>query len=403
MSIVLRFFPNGEFSQGVDTSKRRKDRQRRDTPTQTCKLDIKRRDEYLQWIKEDEQTQQAIDKVSLGSIWMSHSGLRYEVKSLNLGSCALGWEDKTGGKHTTVIPQSFRTTAFLFRMTLLVYHPVESSKLATSRKKLEGMTKPMAKNIRNGVFLLEECEGGKDVLSFLTLTLPDLSTEGLRSCCEQWDYMVNRFLCWLRSALEKGGVEFQYVYCTEIQSKRLQLRGEYAPHLHIVFRGRIGKKLPWIISPKQARKAWGACIRSVVSEQFTTIALENLQRIKYSAARYLAKYLSKGKCAIPREAGQNAISSLRTQWGGMSRTISRRIKAKTIKLATSNGYGQLAVHIINRMEALVGLGYVQYYKKGFVPLGIDKTTGMEYGLHVSCGCLSTPTHKGGYDAIMGTF
>lgn len=401
MTIVLQFFPNGEFSHGVDTSKLRRNKLTQ-TLTQTLKLDAKRRDEYLQWRIDNADILETQTSFSKDSLWVSPCGNDYTCTEVGKDFCILQWADTHGRLYNTRLPYSLETACFKWRLRPLVYHPVESSKLATSRKKLEGMTKPMAKNIRNGVFLLEECEGGKDVLSFLTLTLPDLSTEGLRSCCEQWDYMVNRFLCWLRSALEKGGVEFQYIYCTEIQSKRLQLRGEYAPHLHIVFRGRIGKKLPWIISPKQARNAWGACIRSVVSEQFTTLALENLQRIKYSAARYLSKYLSKGKSAIPREAGQNAISSLRTQWGGMSRTISRRIKAKTIKLATSNGYGQLAVHIINRMEALVGLGYVQYYKKGFIPLGIDKTTGMEYGLHVGCGCLSTPTHKGGYDAIMGT-
>ncbi len=402
MTIVLQFFPNGEFSQGVDTSKQRR-RKRRDATPQTYKLDSRCRDEYLRWLETYAHIQKAIDTVTPGTRWKSNLGLVYTVRDVRLHSCTLQWEDKTGATHTTVIPESFRSTAYVWRLTPLVHLSVESSKLAPSRKKLEGMTKNMARNIRQGVFCLEERAGSKDVLSFLTLTLPDLSSKGLEQCCQKWDYMVNRFFSWLRTKLEDGGVEFQYVYCTEIQSKRLQQRKEYAPHLHVVFRGRIGKKCPWIISPRQARKAWKACISSVVSEPFRDDALENIQRIKYSAARYLSKYLRKGRCAIPAESREDAILALRTQWGGMARAISRDIKHKTIKLTSDTGCGQLVIATLDRMEALVRLGLVRYFKRGFIALGTDKTTGVEYGLHVGCGCLSTPTHKGGYDAIMGTF
>lgn len=402
MTIVLQFFPNGEFSQGVDTSKRRKDK-RTQTLTQTLKLNIKRRDEYLQWVESNAEIQNQIALAKEGDVWVSPCGNQYSVGELHSDSCTLDWRDKTGYPYCTYVPKSFRVVVYDWRLTPLVHLLVESSKSAPSRKKLEGMTKNMARNIRQGVFCLEERAGSKDLLSFLTLTLPDLSNEGLRQCCEKWDYMVNRFFSWLRTRLEDGGVEFQYVYCTEIQSKRLQQRKEYAPHLHVVFRGRIGKKCPWIISPRQARKAWAACISSVVSESFRDDALENIQRIKYSAARYLSKYLSKGKCSIPTESGEDAILALRTQWGGMARTISRDIKHKTIKLTSDRGCGELVIATLNRMEALVRLGHVRYFKRGFIALGIDKTTGMEYGLHVGCGCLSTPTHQGGYDAIMGTF
>ena len=402
MTIVLQFFPNGEFSQGVDTSKRRRDK-RTQTLTQTLKLNIQRRDEYLQWIQNNADIQNQITIAKEYDIWVSPCGNQYSVGELHHDSCTLDWRDKTGRPYRTYVPKSFRVVVYEWRLTPLVHQSVESSKLTPSRKKLETMTKNMARNIRQGVFVLEQVEGGKDLLSFLTLTLPGLSQQGLRKCCEKWDYMVNRFFSWLRTKLEDGGVEFKYVYCTEVQSKRLQRRDEYAPHLHVVFRGRIGKKCPWIISPRQARKAWAACISSVVSEPFRDNALENIQRIKYSAARYLSKYLSKGRCAIPAKSGQDAILALRTQWGGMARAISRDIRCKTIKLSGDRGNGALVVAVLNRMEALVGCGLVLYFKRGFIPLGTDKTTGMEYGLHVGCGCLSAPTHQGGYDAIMGTF
>lgn len=402
MTIVLQFFPNGEFSQGIDTSKRRKDK-RKDTGTQTLRLDPKRRDEYLQWRIDNADILKTQTSFSKDSLWVSSCGNDYTCTEVGKDFCVLSWADTHGRLYHTRLPYSLEMACFKWRLRPLVHQSVESSKSVPSRKKLEGMTKNMSRNIRQGVFCLEERAGSKDVLSFLTLTLPDLSQEGLQQCCEKWDYMVNRFFCWLRTRLEDGGVEFQYVYCTEIQSKRLQQRKEYAPHLHVVFRGRIGKKCPWIISPRQARKAWAACISSVVSESFRVDALENIQRIKYSAARYLSKYLSKGRCCIPPKSGENAILALRTQWGGMARVISRDIRNKTIKLSGDRGAGALVVAVLDRMEALVGCGYVLYFKRGFIPLGTDKITGLEYGLHIGCGCLSTPTHQGGYDAIMGTF
>lgn len=402
MGIILQFFPNGEFSQGVDTSKKRRDKQRKDTPTQTLPLDTKRRYEYLQYASRVHPSVLCWAMHPLGTKYSSPNLYTYTLRESSETHCVLEWGDVRGTLHRTTCSTNIAGICFQWRLTPLVHQLVESSKPASSRKKLEGMTKNMARNIRQGVFLLEECEGGKDVLSFLTLTLPNLSREGLASCCEQWDYMVNRFLCWLRSKVENEGVKFQYVYCTEIQSKRLQQRGEYAPHLHIVFRGRIAKKFPWIISPRQARQAWKSCISSVVSESFDSSALENIQRIKYSAARYLSKYLSKGKNCLPSGTDEDVVMALRTQWGGMARDISQRIRQKTIKLSGDRGHGALVVYILDRMEALVRIGLVRYFKKGFISLGIDRSTGVEYGLHVGCGCLSTPTHQGGYEQIMGT-
>jgi hypothetical protein len=283
----------------------------------------------------------------------------------------------------------------------LVHHPVESCEfpetlgISSSRKKLEGMTKNMARNIRNGVYLLEQQPGGKDCLSFLTLTLPDLSTEGLEQCCKNWDYMVKRFIDWLRSKIECKDMDFLYVYCTEIQTKRLEQRNEYAPHLHIIFKGRDARKKPWVITPKQARKAWGNCIASIVSEPFNRNALENLQRIRYSAARYLSKYLSKGACKIPKGTEKDFIQSLRTQWGGMARAISQSINRNIIRFDGGCGQSAFINEFLNRLDELLEHGLLRYFKRGFIPLHRCNITGMEYGLHVCSGCLSVATYHGG--------
>jgi hypothetical protein len=282
----------------------------------------------------------------------------------------------------------------------LVHQSVESCETPKTRKKLSSMSKSMSRNIRNAVYLLERQPGGKDVLSFLTLTLPSLSTEGLASCCQNWDSMVKRFIDWLRVTLNNGGVELQHVYCTEIQTKRLTNRGEYAPHLHIVFRGRRNRRSPWVISPKKARTEWGRCISAFVSESFQTSALENLQRIRYSAARYLSKYLSKGSNVLPPSDTASPVTSLKTQWGGMARTLSKGIRKATQVFRSDTIESWLALSFADNLEKLLGLGYLRYYRRGFISLGTDDTTGMEYGLHVSGGCLRTPTSEDGLFPII---
>jgi len=397
--IVLRFYPNGEFSHGVDTSKRRKDKPCIDESYKPP-LNKDRRDEYLQWSLDNAEMLKNIDSIGVGSYLQSPSGYKYLLVDKGPGHCSLEWEDRAGIHHVTHISSDLVTVLRTWRLTPLVHQSVESCENPENRKKLLSMSKPMARNIRNAVFLMEQQPGGKDALSFLTLTLPGLSEQGLQSCVKNWDYMVKRFLDWLSKRLKSCNIEVQYVYCTEIQTKRIQSRGEYAPHLHIVFRGRDGKKKPWAISPKQARKTWSACISSVVDEPFVRTALENLQRIRKSAARYLSKYMSKGNCAVPAGAKGDAIGILKTQWGGMSRNLSAGIRKSTERLEGFKQQSGSINFLLRSLPTMVTKGLVRYYRKGFVTLGIDCTTGNEYGLHVGSGCLQTPTYQGGLIPIV---
>ena len=132
-------------------------------------------------------------------------------------------------------------------------------------------------------------------MSFLTLTLPSVGKERLGAVCENWDYCVNRFLKWLVQKTIKKGYKCEYVYCTEIQSKRLEHRGEFAPHIHIVFNGRRKGGSGWAVTPKMVRRSWAGIIKPFIIGSFSDSALENLQGIRKSAASYLSKYLSTEK------------------------------------------------------------------------------------------------------------
>ena len=393
MPIVLQFYPNGEFSQGVDTSASRREKKQRRNRI------IQRRDEDIS----TQTSRYAEVTASIPADKIESPGTQYRNRRGDiltvLHTCDEGvtLAREVDGVGTDVYTTKYSLYDMISNgdLTPLVYQLIESCDNPRNRKKLVEMTKNMARNIRNGVYLLEQQPGGKDVLSFLTLTLPSLSHDGLQACCENWDSMVKQFIDWLRLTLKRKGMEFQYVYCTEIQTKRLEIKHEYAPHLHIIFRGRNGRKEPWAITPKQARKAWSRCIRSVVTERFDDRAVENLQRVKHSAGRYLSKYLSKGSTNIPQDSEAASIKGLRTQWGGMARCLAKSIRKHTRRLTPSHPIPQLGIRIVRYMDELVKYGLVRYWRKGFIRLSGCETDGTQRGLHVGSGCLQTPTYEGG--------
>lgn len=398
MSIIAKFYPNGEFSQGVDTSKTRRDN-RNHRETLRPKLSLQCRHEYLQWVTENESISEQYAAAKEGSMWRSSLAHTYVLIYTSQTSCVLKWQDEAGATHYLNPGTVFPVIAYQFKLTPLVHQMRESCEKPPSRKKLEKMTGHMARNIRNGVYLLEQMFGGKDCMSFLTLTLPDLSSNALEDCCRNWDKMVKRFFDWLRTRLAKYNMELQHVYCTEIQPKRLQKRHEYAPHLHVVFRGRHGKKCNWLVTPKQVRKAWARCLSSVVSEHFSTSALENLQRVKHSAARYLGKYLGKGSRNLSEDTAKAIDTVLHTQWGGMSRTISRLIKRLTVRVADDGGDASRISRFISALPSLVDAQLVSYYKVGVINTAEAGVETFGFGIIVRCGALSTSTLDGGLRAV----
>lgn len=404
MTIILRFFPNGEFTQGVDTSKKRKSHQHQKPNLSTVRASVAEKHTYLTDYAFDDNGE-PINYYTPGQQFRNKRKGIYTYLCEDSKGHHFAYEACTYVLPDVIINEPIGVLIARGEMTPLVYQSVESSPQPQkpSRKRLDTMTGNMARNIRNAVYLLEKTYG-KDNLSFLTLTLPNLSQEDLSKVCDKWDYMVDQILKGLRKRAEKYDLELEYVYCTEIQPKRLEQRKEYAPHLHIVFRGRNGRKAPWIVTPKQIRKSWASIIASVVHHrEFQQSALENLQRIKKSAARYLSKYLSKGKCRNPNSDTEEYEVKLRTQWGGMARKLARLLKKCTSRISSSSNDGELAVYITSQMDNLLDAGLIKYYKQGFITLSKCSVSGVERVLKVGSGCLATPTHEGGLGKIAEYF
>lgn len=400
MSIVARFYPNGEFTHGVDTSRARKPcKKPGDRPVAPTHLSVAER---VQQYAEMSRRIDIADIEKPGQQYRNRRGERYTVVSKDRNGLLLRWECVDGKTYLSYTQSRLYDWLAADKIRPLACQLLESSESARkpSRKRLQTMTKSMGRNIRNAMYLLEHQPGGKDMLSFLTLTLPRLSPEGLDSCCANWNKMVARFLDWLKKRLQAKAIEFQYVYCTEIQLKRLHSSGEYVPHLHLVFKGRNGKKQSWAITPKDARRAWSRCISAYVRERFSTESLENLQRIKYSAARYLSKYMSKGAKESPNEERETIRTSLHTQWGGISRNLSRAVRQRITLVRGMYQWDGFWDRFSQSIPHLLERKLLVYYKAGLIPVGHPSHPADQKYLKVGTGCLARPLDEGGLIRVM---
>lgn len=397
MGIVTRFFPNGEFTQGIDTMsarrKRRHENQRKhESLSQQCK------EGYLEWSHSDPDSGTPL--YTVGMRFINRDEGIYTYLGEDLKGHHYAYECDNYVLADVLMNEPIGRLIGTGELTPLGLSNARILTNPPSRKKCLTMSKSMARNIRNASYLLER-EYGKDNLSFLTLTVPALNPDDRARVVTNWDKLIHRFLKWLRTKVNKHCMELKYVYCTEIQTKRLELRNEYVPHLHLLFRGRYGKKSPWAITPRMAREEWVRCLKSVCSGAFVTTALENLQRIRKSAGGYLSKYMSKGSNSLPVDDGQDIMATLQTHWGGMSRNLSRAIRTQTHVIRQDGSNGDIAAFLYQGLPLLLRRGLLRWWKRGEIRLFDNGDARDSRYLKVSVGCLRKPTLEGGLSDCLG--
>lgn len=137
---------------------------------------------------------------------------------------------------------------------------------------------------------------GKQNLSFLTLTLPDLSERDFDAVRENWSEIVHYVTRLIHARLNDKNIRTTICGCTELQLERFEKCQRFYPHLHLVFRGRKGNRHDWAIKPSSFRTFWIRSVRRFLHDPISSWhASENVQRVKKSVGGYLAKYIS--KCA----------------------------------------------------------------------------------------------------------
>jgi len=393
MPIISRFFPNGEFTQGVDTSAKRKKKEKSASKS-SSQLDPEYIERYLQWIVENPHIAD-ISLYTQGQQFLNSRGELYTYLFQDIQGHHYALEGFDDVYPDVIINEPIGLMVARGEMIPLglsngriLENPPQS------RKKGEKMTSSMARNIRNACFVLER-EVGKDNLSFLTLTLPSLPPHAIEKICKDWGKMVNKFIKWLEYRLQLKNISVQYVYCTEIQLRRLKNTGEYAPHLHIVFQGKARRGQPWAVTPIQCRKQWARCIRAYCDFEFDTSALENLQQVRKSAGGYLSKYLSKGAQTGEQGGTQQVGFKLVTHWGGMSRNLSKALKRAINRFEGAGACGGLVGLFFAHQDELIKAGLLKYSKTGFIEIIPATANSPPLGLFVVVGCLAKACADGG--------
>lgn len=134
----------------------------------------------------------------------------------------------------------------------------------------------------------------KPCMSFLTLTLPALSDDDLKSVQCNWSKIVNEIQNEIKRKLRQRGIDTSIVGCSELQLEREVSTGHRYPHLHLVFRGRLSSRSHWVMQPCEFRQIWRVAVgRFLDQHSYEWSSSENVQQVRRSSGGYLAKYISK--------------------------------------------------------------------------------------------------------------
>lgn len=201
-----------------------------------------------------------------------------------------------------------------------------------------GITRYGSKLVRNGAFVMQK-ESELSRLTFLTLTLPNVSREESLKVCEGWAEVVRVFVQRLRRILIRRKLPGEIVGCTEVQEGRASLTGVFGLHLHFVFVGRKRRE-SWAVVPKEVESAWQSALSPYLEspiDSYNWKAVSRMERLRKSASGYLGKYMSKGLKACQKLKAMFPGVELPACWYVCTNTLRHRVKAQTIRVTGEVG------------------------------------------------------------------
>lgn len=195
------------------------------------------------------------------------------------------------------------------------------------RKGITGYGKKM---VRAAATLLQR-RVKRHSLTFLTLTVPELSRNAMEAIALAWNELLRQLIQYLRRRLERKGLFPEIVSVTELQPRRLKDGSLGCLHLHIAFQGRASRAKAWWLTPLEIREWWLKALSRVAGQKVESSAVENLKMVRSSAAGYLGKYMSKGAGDVEKYAAIAGWECVPRQWWNLSAAMRRRVKAATFK------------------------------------------------------------------------
>lgn len=197
---------------------------------------------------------------------------------------------------------------------------------------LKGITGFGQQMIRSACYLLERDYGNQD-LCFATLTVPTLSRPARARLAQNWSELVRQFLQFVSRRLSAAGRPTKVVGCSEIQTARLQGRGEGYLHLHAVWPSHSNSASQiWAVEWSDLRAWWERALVRLSGEKLPHHPRVELAPVKVSAERYMGKYLSKGsgECLdeFMADLGQESVPP---SWWFMTADMRHQVKRETAK------------------------------------------------------------------------
>lgn len=231
--------------------------------------------------------------------------------------------------------------------TLEEREPLNLSVAPNSHKRakrgLKGITS-FGKNMTKSVGALMERYYPHHRKTFATLTIPPLSSEKRALLASRWSELVRQLLQWLSRRLAAAAVPTVVCSVTEVQPKRLLASGEGYLHLHMLWLNLPGRAGNWAVDV-EGLKAWAwNCVSRLVDEPDLGYLNVNVRPVKGSAARYMAKYMSKGGAVLEDAIADWGTENCPSTWWNMTAQARRWVKCHVL---SGEPVGALLETIVN--------------------------------------------------------
>lgn len=234
---------------------------------------------------------------------------------LDMRSLADSWGDERGGGGDTP--------------PLDLVNATNSHKPKAQRGQL-GITTYGRRMLRNGVYTLRETFPNS-LLTFCTLTCPELPGDGRRELAGNWGEVTRQALQWLSRSLIRQGVKPLILSCSEIQPSRLQNGGGAYLHLHLVWPNPPKNRGEWGVDADDLRAWWGKLLRRITDNPSLPTPNIDLVVAKGDIAKELSKYLSKGSSVLSKAAEDLGTENLPRTWWNMSKPLRDALKSAILQ------------------------------------------------------------------------